>query len=50
LQQETEVAYDGGFHIDFAMVLRERRAPSLLITKYDAIDIEGNIIALGKKR
>jgi hypothetical protein len=32
------------------MVLRERRAPSLLIMQDDAIDIEGNVIASGKMK
>jgi hypothetical protein len=32
------------------MVLRERRAPSLLIMQDDAIYIEGNMIASGKMK
>jgi hypothetical protein len=50
LQQATKVTYVGDFDADFAMVLRERRAPSLLIMKDDAIYIEGNMIALGKMK
>jgi hypothetical protein len=32
------------------MVLRERRSPTLLVMQDDAIDIEGNMIALGKMK
>jgi hypothetical protein len=49
-QQATKVTYARDFDVDFAMVLRERRDPILLIMKYDAIDIEGYMIALGKMK
>jgi hypothetical protein len=49
-QQAAKVTYVGDFDVDFSMVLRERRAPTLLIMQDDAIDIEGNMIASGKMK
>jgi hypothetical protein len=49
-QPTTKVTYVGAFDVDFSMVLRERRSPTLLIMQDDAIDIEGNMIASGKMK
>jgi hypothetical protein len=47
-QLAAKVTYDGAFDVDFVMVLREKRSPTLLVMQEDAIEIEGNMIASGK--
>jgi hypothetical protein len=47
-QPTTKITYVGEFEADFSMMLRERISPTFLIMKYDAIDIQGNMISSGK--
>jgi hypothetical protein len=47
-QAATKVTYVGAFEVDFSIMLRERRSPTLLIMQDDAIDIEGNMTTSGK--
>jgi len=49
-QSTTKVTYDEAFDDDFTMVLMERKSPILLVMQVGAIEIEGNMIALGKMR
>jgi hypothetical protein len=49
-QPAAKVTYVSAFDVEFSMVLRERRSPTLLIMQDDAIDIEGNMIASGKMK
>jgi hypothetical protein len=47
-QPTTKVTYTRSFDVDFSMTLRERRSPTLLVMKDDAIDIEWNMNESGE--
>jgi hypothetical protein len=48
--QAAKVRYVGDFDENVSMALRERRASNSMIMQDDEIDIEGNMIALGKMK
>jgi hypothetical protein len=49
-QPAAKVIFAGAFEPDFALLLRERRYATLTGMQDDAIEIESNMMALGKTK
>jgi hypothetical protein len=49
-QPATKFTFVGSFDPDFSLLLRERRSITLTGMEYDVVEIESNMIALGKSR
>ena len=47
-EPSTKVTFVGAFEPDFTLLLQERRGDTLNIMQDDAIEIESNMMALGK--
>jgi hypothetical protein len=47
-QPAAKVTFTRAFDLDFSLLLRERRSIDLTKMKYDALEIESNMMASGK--